>query len=66
MPAPTLSIPDVPGQFARVMPDGQLRRRSIQTLGIPLGEIPGVRRWIVVHRPLESALADVMAPNQET
>ena len=29
MPAPTLSIPDLPGQFARLMPDGQLRLRSM-------------------------------------
>ena len=29
MPAPTLSIPDLPGQFARLVPDGQLRLRSM-------------------------------------
>jgi len=51
MPAPTLSIPDLPGQFARLMPDGQLRLRS-EALGIPLREIPGVRRRIFPHRAL--------------
>ena len=29
MPAPTLSISDLPGQFARLMPDGQLCLRSM-------------------------------------
>ena len=29
MPAPTLSIPDLSGQFARLVPDGQLRLRSM-------------------------------------
>ena len=29
MPAPTLSIPDLPGQFARLVPDGQLRLRGM-------------------------------------
>jgi hypothetical protein len=29
MPAPTLSIPDLPGEFVPVVPDGQLRFRLI-------------------------------------
>ncbi len=29
MPPPTLAIPDLPGQFARLMPDGQLRLRRM-------------------------------------
>jgi hypothetical protein len=57
MPAPTLSIPDLPGQFARLVPDGQLRLRS-ERLGIPLGEIPGVRRRIVPRKPPGSRRAD--------